>query len=298
MSLESPTSSADNPFVVVLGVAQDGGVPQPGCECMHCRAAWDDARLRRHPACLGIVDPLTREYWMFDCTPSFGWQLRELRKAAASPPAQLVSGIFVSHAHLGHYTGLALLGREAMAANEVPVYAMPRMAGVLRDNEPWRQLVQNRHLTLSPLEAGRPLTLNQRIRVLPFLVPHREELSETIGLEIVGPARSVGWLTDIDTWEAWDVKLEDWIGRHDVVFIDGTFFDGSELPDRERSRIPHPTIRATVERLSDQAPTLKNRVHFVHLNHSNPVLRPGSQQAQWLADSGCQLAEEGQRESI
>jgi pyrroloquinoline quinone biosynthesis protein B len=153
-------------------------------------------------------------------------------------------------------------------------------------------------MTLLPLEAGRPLTLNDRIRVLPFLVPHREELSETIGLEIVGPARSVGWLTDIDTWEAWDVKLEDWIGRHDVVFIDGTFFDGSELPDRDRSRIPHPTICATVEHLSDQTPTLKNRVHFVHLNHSNPVLRPGSQQAQWLADSGCRLAEEGQRESI
>ena len=298
MNLESQLVPSAAPFVVVLGVAQDAGVPQPGCECRQCRDAWDDLRLRRHPACLGIVDPLDQKFWMLDCTPSFGWQLRQLREAAGCSPAQLVSGIFVTHAHLGHYTGLAWLGREAVAAQAVSVYAMPRMTGVLRDNEPWRQLVNNKHIALKPLDAGQPVALNDRIRVTPFLVPHRDELSETIGLEIAGPSRSVGWLTDIDAWDDWDVNMEDWIGRHDVVFVDGTFFDDSELPGRARSQIPHPTIRDTVDRLSASNPALKPRVNFVHLNHTNSALCPQSPQSQWLADSGCRVAEEGQRELL
>lgn len=298
MDSESQTSSQDTPFVVVLGVAQDAGVPQPGCECHRCLAAWNDPQLIRHPVCLGIVDPLTREYWMIECTPSFGWQLRQLQQAAAGGATPALSGIFISHAHLGHYTGLAMLGREALDADVLPVFAMPRMTRVLRDNEPWRQLVQNRNIAMSALVDGRSVRLHERMRVTPFAVPHRQELSETIGFEIVGPARSVGWLTDIDSWDAWDLDLESWIDRHGVVFVDGTFFDDSELPNRDLSRIPHPTIRASVERLSGLSPALKARVHFLHFNHSNPVLWPHSRQAQWLADSGFQVAYEGQRESI
>jgi len=293
MELASQTSFPDTPFVLVLGVAQDAGVPQPGCECRQCQAAWNDAQLIRHPVCLGIVDPLTGEYWMIECTPSFGWQLRHLQHAAGGTMRTL-SGIFVSHAHLGHYTGLGLLGCEALDADALPVYAMPRMTRVLQDHEPWRQLVQNRNIALSPLADGRTVQLNERIGVTPFPVPHRQELSETVGFEIGGPARSVGWLTDIDRWDAWDLDLEDWIRRHDAVFVDGTFFDGSELPHRDVSRIPHPTIRTTVERLSGLSPALKPRVHFLHFNHSNPVLSPDSQQAHWLVDCGFQVADEGQ----
>ena len=73
-------------------------------------------------ASLGIVDPNTNEKWMIDATPDFPKQFEIL---TGNDQKQL-KGIFLTHAHIGHYSGLIHLGREVMGSNAIPVYTMQK----------------------------------------------------------------------------------------------------------------------------------------------------------------------------
>ena len=262
-------ASAD-PFTVVLGVAQDGGYPQAGCNRADCIAAFRDPQLGRRVASLGIVDPKSGQRWIIDATPDFPAQLRALDEIA---PGALPS-ILLTHAHIGHYLGLAHLGREVLGAKGVAVYAMPRMRAFLEKNGPWDQLVRLGNIRIVPLEAGVEVKLSERIAVTALVVPHRDEYSETVGFIVRGPHAKVLWLPDIDKWEKWAEPLESVLERVDVAYLDGTFFDASELPGRDLSEIPHPTITETLKRLEGKP--VRRKVRFIHLNQSNPLLRkPG-----------------------
>jgi pyrroloquinoline quinone biosynthesis protein B len=282
----------EEPFVVVLGIAQDAGAPQTGCAKACCAERWRDPAKRLHAACLAIVDPASGERWLIDATPDLREQVHRLDELAPVASPGRIDGILLTHAHIGHYLGLAQLGREVQGAHGVPVYAMPRMAAFLQGNGPWSQLVEQRNIDLRRLEAGRATHLNERIEVTPFLVPHRDEFSETVGYRMrVGELR-VAWLPDIDKWEAWERPLEDLLAEVDLAFVDGTFFDGGELPGRDLREIPHPFITETIARLAKQPKSVRAKVRFVHMNHSNPALDPRSEASRAIERAGFGVARE------
>lgn len=283
--------SFEGPFTVVLGIAQDGGYPQAGCNRPDCVAAWDDPRQRHRVASLGIVDPLSNERWVIDATPDFPSQLRTLDEIR---PGTL-AGILLTHAHIGHYAGLIHLGREVMGARGVPVYAMPRMRAFIENNGPWSQLVQLRNIELRPVEGG--TRLNERITVTPVIVPHRDEYSETVAFIISGPAQSVLWLPDIDKWEKWASPIEDVLATVDVAYLDATFFDARELPGRDLSEIPHPTISESMSRFARLAPSERAKIRFIHLNQSNPALRDRATQ-DLIRRGGFRIARDGERSPL
>lgn len=277
MLVFSTTGHGQDPYLVVLGVAQDGGYPQAGCAKRCCLPAWSDPENRRWVSCVAVVDPATGQRWMFDCTPDFREQLRMLD--ALSPRQQgqpLLDGILPTHAHVGHYTGLMHLGREVLGAAQVQVYCMPRMKYFLESNGPWSQLVELRQVELRRMAQGQRVELNSRITVTPFLVPHRDEFSETVGFRIDGPQQSALYLPDIDKWERWDVAIEDRLAEVDVALLDGTFLTGDELPGRDMSEIPHPFIEESVQRFSSLSLEERKKVRFIHFNHTNPVLLKGA----------------------
>lgn len=284
--------SSTDPYLVVLGTAQDGGVPQagsfsdPGCA--------QPPLLRRLVACLGLVDPASQQRWMFDCTPDFPEQLRRLGVSA-------MSGVFLTHAHIGHYTGLMYFGREAMGTRDVPVYVMPRMKRFLESNAPWEQLVRNRNIELRPLHHGQSLNLSNGLAVTPLLVPHRDEYSETVGYRIGGPRRSVLFIPDIDAWEKWDAmgtQIEHALRDVDVAYLDGTFFSAEELPARDMSAVPHPPITHTMHRLSSLPASERVKVRFIHLNHTNPALKRDSDARRAIEKDGFRVAEEMERTAL
>ncbi|MCK4571227.1 pyrroloquinoline quinone biosynthesis protein PqqB, partial [Candidatus Bipolaricaulota bacterium] len=96
---------------IVLGTAQDGGIPHFGCDCSHCRAAWNDDSKRRLVASLGIIDHGAKAYWLVDASPDIREQLHLL---VSSYPSYRLAGVLLTHAHIGHYLGLAFLGRESL----------------------------------------------------------------------------------------------------------------------------------------------------------------------------------------
>jgi pyrroloquinoline quinone biosynthesis protein B len=283
------------PFVVVLGVAQDGGVPHAGCARECCRAAWTNPALHRRVSCLAIVDPKTSERWMIDATPDFPAQLHKLNDIAPITSHQILSGIFLTHGHIGHYTGLMHLGREVMGTHEVPVYAMSRMMEFLSTSGPWDQLVRLRNIILQPLQDGVTVKLNERISVQPFLVPHRDEYTETIGFRISGPQRSVIFIPDIDKWEKWTRRIEDVLAEVDRAYLDGTFYADGEVPGRTMSEIPHPFIVESIQRFSTLPAVEKAKVRFIHLNHTNPALHENSEATRRINDAGFHVAKEDEQ---
>jgi len=272
---------------VLLGIAQDAGVPQVGCYCANCSRAWADPDSRQFVACLGLVDHTNRQSWLIDATPDFREQLHALHNLA---PDCALAGIVLTHAHTGHYAGLIHLGREAMNARGLPVYATPCLANFLHDNAPWSQLVALRNIELRLLTPGTDTQLSSDLHLTPVLVPHRDELSDTLALIVHGPARRLFYCPDIDVWDRWDHNLRDFVAGMDVALLDATFFSADELAGRDSSEIPHPLATYTAEQLAGVDCDLR----LIHLNHTNPLLAPGPER-DWLAARGISVGTFGER---
>jgi len=256
--------------IIVLGIAQDAGFPQMGCELPCCLPYKLKLENKRFAACLGIIDHSTGKRYLIEATPDLREQLALFDQHYTSKEEYL-SGVFISHAHVGHYTGLLHFGKEGYCAKNLPTYAMPRMKQFLNGNAPWNEIASN-NLDLQLLTNEVSTVLSDELSITPFLVPHRDEHSETVGFKITGPNKSLLFIPDIDDWQLWEKSLAEEIDKVDYAFIDGTFLNEDELPGRDISQIPHPTIKQTIELLKDLPNEEKEKVHFIHLNHSNPLI--------------------------
>lgn len=287
--------AADNndPYLYILGVTQDAGYPQTGCYESHCMPGWEDSDLRRSPVSLGLIDPLGNKKYLFEATPDFPAQLYRLEMEAPSGRYEL-AGIFLTHAHIGHYTGLMFLGHEAMGASGVPVYAMPRMTRYLEENGPWSQLVSYKNIDLRPLKNNQAVSFDS-LRVTAFLVPHRDEYSETVGYRIDGPNKSAIFIPDINKWSEWQTDLAELVKTVDYALIDATFFADGELPGRDMSKVPHPFVTESMELLGELTAKDRAKVWFIHMNHTNPLLNPESKESKTVQNKGFNIAVEGIR---
>lgn len=264
---------------VVLGHIQDAGSPHIGCTKACCLSMNDAEKSRRLVASVGIIDHLTGDSWIFDATPDFPRQVELLEQYGSDS----LAGIFLTHAHMGHYTGLMYLGREALGASEVSVYGMPRMVDFLEKNGPWSQLVTLKNIQLITLSHNEQVILASDLRVTPLLVPHRDEYSETVGYRIDGPNRSILFIPDINKWAQWDNNIADMVKTVDCAFIDGSFYSTAEINHRPIAEIPHPTIGESMAALDMLSDADKARVYFIHMNHTNPILDSSSQEFMSLA---------------
>jgi pyrroloquinoline quinone biosynthesis protein B len=245
--------------LVVLGIAQDGGIPHLRCVQGVCEAVRAGTRKAEKVASIGVVNRRTGRAYLFDATPDFPAQVHTLTGG------RMPDGIFLTHAHMGHYTGLMYLGRESIGASEVPVHGTERMVSYLRGNGPWSLLVANRNTVLHTIEPGRPIEVSPGLKVTAFLVPHRDELSDTVGYRIEGPRTTVLYVPDTDRWETWKTSIRTLADAADLAFLDGTFASSSEVPGRTITEIPHPLMRVTRQLLAG----VRARVWFIHVNHTN-----------------------------
>jgi pyrroloquinoline quinone biosynthesis protein B len=247
---------------ILLGTAQDGGLPQVRCRCAHCEHARADPRRARRVACLGLVSADGRGF-LVDATPDFP------RQAEGIPS---LDGILLTHAHLGHLAGLAFLGTEAMGARDMPVFCGPRLAGHLARHEPYASILAAGRILLREITPGVPVELAPGLSAEPVLVPHRAEWSETFAFRIRGPRRTLLWLPDVDRLTA--TSLRTFLRGVDLAFLDGTFWSADELPGRDIREVPHPFVTTTLDLLDRLSP--RTAVSFIHLNHTNPLWNPRS----------------------
>ena len=279
------------PYSVVLGIAQDGGYPHAGCERSCCKNAWKTDSLRKMVSCIAIIDPRSGLAWMFDATPDFAKQYNIITKRHGAR----LAGIFLTHAHIGHYTGLMHLGKEVMGAKNIVVYAMPKMKTFLEQNGPWNQLVSLQNITINRIKDKKEILLARDLIVEPFLVPHRDEFSETVGYNIIGPNESLIYIPDIDKWEKWDHDIRFWVESNSYALLDGTFYYDGEIPNRNISEIPHPFIIESMNYFSDLLKRDQKKIYFIHLNHTNPAINENSAAARHIKFNGFNTARAGMR---
>ncbi len=319
----NPGSSAmdDAVRVTLLGVAQDGGLPQAGCTAACCTAAINNPKLAASPSSLGITTAEGRRI-LIDATRDLAsqlnlWRASDSRAASSKLPTEL----WLTHAHLGHIDGLGLFGPESISANRLPIYCSPAMAKLFVEFRQWKSLVSNGHLVpiswpeyVSPNSTdkkyleGKNWIEAQSIQIseesqhliTPVQIPHRAEFGDTHAFIISGKTRLL-YLPDHDSWtetlELYGVSSIRELLQNlsiDIALLDGTFWSDQELTGRDQSEVPHPTVSESLERLGDR---LENdpRIVFIHLNHTNPLHNNDSTEAKILLNSGWEIGTKGMR---
>jgi pyrroloquinoline quinone biosynthesis protein B len=261
------------PFVLVLGNIQDAGSPQAGCLKECCRKLFQTPDPTRKVVSLGLIDPQSGARYLFEAGPDFKEQLQELNQQTEMPKSfPWPDGIFITHAHTGHYTGLLQIGKESMNAKNCEVYVLPRMQKFIEQNAPWSQLCTLGNIHLRPLKSDSSKQLSAQLSVKAIQVPHRDEFSETAGFLIQGPNKSLLFIPDIDKWEKWATNIIELIKTVDYALIDGTFYSADEIKNRTLSEIPHPLVTESMQLFQNLSRRDKSKIHFIHFNHTNPLL--------------------------
>jgi len=284
-------AAPSNPYIFVLGNAQDAGYPQAGCEKDCCQRVYKNPSHERFVTSIALIDPISNESWIFDTTPDFPKQLKLLSNHLKQS-SNMPNGIFLTHAHMGHYTGLIHLGKEAMGTKKIPVYAMPIMKTYLTENGPWSQLIRLDNIGVNALYKDSTLVLNERISVRPIEVPHRDEFSETVGFVIQSNSKKALFIPDIDKWRKWDQSIVDYIKNVDVALLDATFFKEGEIKGRSMGEIPHPFVTESMDLFKNLSEADRKKVHFIHFNHTNPLLIDGSEAQIKVAENGFRIAKQ------
>ena len=282
---------SDEVVLKVLGTIQDGGIPHMGCSKECCTNYFENKSIRIGVSSIGVSNFKYETNYIVDATPDVNFQLQAL--IGNTNPSEKLDGIFLTHAHMGHYAGLLNFGRESLNSNNIPVYLMPKFFDFISNNGPWDQLVSLNNIKLQRIYNNEKVILHNNLSFTPILVPHRDEYSETVGYIIEGNRKRALYIPDIDKWAKWNISITEMIKNVDYAFLDGTFFDEKEINNRDISEIPHPFIIESLELFNNLENIDKAKVYFIHLNHTNPVLNKNSEEYKRVILSGFNVAEPG-----
>jgi pyrroloquinoline quinone biosynthesis protein B len=270
--------------IKILGSGQDGGIPHTGCYCEICNIARKDPNYQRLGSSISILDDEKSICYIIDTSWDFKYQLDMLREDFIKTRGTgriPINGILLTHAHLGHCSGLWHLGKESLGQKNVLVFCTSKMAQMLRENYPFKLLVQENNIEIKEIQPGGEFEL-EGFSCKSILVPHRNEVADTVGF-IIKTKKKVIYLPDIDHWTD---EVIDEIKSSDIAIIDGTFFTKDEVPRFDD--IPHPPNKDTIDILKD----VKTEIFFTHINHTNPINKEGLEKKE-IEEKGFKIAYDG-----
>jgi pyrroloquinoline quinone biosynthesis protein B len=245
---------------------------------------------RRLASSAAVVDPAGGAAWLIDASPDLPKQLESVREALGGPKRSSIplSGVLLTHIHMGHYWGLGHLGKEGMMPRGLPVRGPPKTARFLSENRPFKDMVEMGALDVRSVEPGKDLLLGEGVIFRPVAVPHRDDFSDTVAWLVKGPRETILYAPDMDYLED---PFKELVARVDVAIIDGTFYTRDEIPGM-MGTVPHPPV---VESMDGLKPALEGgtRVAFTHLNHTNPLCDPRSPEFEHVVSSGFGIVLDG-----
>ena len=284
--------NSQSEYIYILGNTQDAGLPHIGCQHPFCEDSFNVYE-EHYTTSIAVVNSDLKKYILFEATPDITFQLNNLKKNIFDE-FLLPESIYITHAHIGHYTGLMYFGREALGAKDLMVKVLPRMSNFLQNNGPWSQLVDINNIKIKEINFGSSTKELANIDITPVKVPHRDEYSETAGYIIKGKNKKALFIPDIDKWEKWDRDLSQLAKEFDFLLIDATFYDSKEI-NRDISEIPHPLVTETIDLLSGLNTENRSKVYFIHMNHTNMMLDPNSELSKLITSKGFNIARLGQK---
>jgi len=269
---------------IILGSAQDAGIPQIGCYCKNCNNARNKLGLKRLGPSAAFFDKEKNFCYLLDASPDIKYQIDIINKTLPNANKQSslpIKGVFLTHSHFGHCSGLWSLGLECINAKEIQVFCTEKMGEFLKNNHPFKQLFSRKNLSLFSMKINYEYPL-ENFNIKAIKVPHREEFSDTVCFLIKG-TKELLYLPDIDYWTTDLIKL---VKNVDIAFIDGTFYSKDDIPHMDK--VPHPPIIETMGNFHRTS----TEIYFTHFNHTNPILPLESLERKNVLEKGFKIAEE------
>jgi len=284
--------------VTILGTAQDGGIPQAGCSCERCNEAHKDLKLRKYPVSLGIIGTDGSKH-IIEVTKNLSEQL--MIWSTNGNELFIPETVSITHLHLGHVEGIGQFGKPVMASKEVDVFLSHKNKNIFDERSDIKLMIEENNIRTHAKNFNQLFEPMQGCGFsLQFIsIPHRSELGDTAAIIIKGNKRNILFMPDQDSWEETleyysKENIRGFLKMFDIneALIDGTFWSMEELPGRNISEIPHPTIQDSLKLLGKR---MENdpRISFLHLNHSNPVNDIGSKQRKLVEENGWRVSEIG-----
>jgi pyrroloquinoline quinone biosynthesis protein B len=293
----------------LLGTAAGGGVPQWNCACEVCSVCRLDPHLISPRLQLqAAVWSEPGDWFLLNASPDLRFQIEanpELHPSKKSGRRNTpIQGIILTNADLDQTLGLLLL-REFQP---LTVYATAQVRRALETNSFFAMLDRiPRQLTWIEIQAGIPFCLgNSGIVCTPIALPGQmpfyarqlgpcEPGEASLGLLLEAGGQRIAYTPSVPGITE---SLRSVYSDCDAILVDGTFWSDTELSAthsgtplaRAIGHVPMSGDDSTLARLSDLKVPKKV---FVHLNNTNPVLDPRSEQYQAVIDAGWQIGYDG-----
>jgi len=299
--------------VLVLGTAAGGGFPQWNCVCSNC----SDAR-RLHGGLLprlqsSLAVRSDQGPWhLINASPDIGRQIERFLHSSTSTSrseqrSSPIASVALTNADLDHCLGLFGLregpelrviapdGVRSSLIRDLHIDAVLNPYNGIRwafTSEDWAPIdAHGLEIRAIPLKHAQPPRYDQhsatdappRCHGVGYQLRHRDHPG------VIGVFPDVGWI---------DNDLLASLSECEIVFFDGTFWFDDEMPSlglgtrsaRDMGHVPMAGAGGSIEALTRLTGT---SIYFLHINNTNPILRPDSAERKTLANQGMQVAEDG-----
>jgi pyrroloquinoline quinone biosynthesis protein B len=304
--------------ITVLGSAAGGGFPQWNCNCRNCaglRAGTLKAKARTQSSIFVRPDEGADgsgiDGVLFNASPDILEQIRS--KPALQPGRAMrdsaIAGVVLMDGQIDHATGLFMLRERS---TPLPLWCTdPVEEDLMQGNPVLRVLghycgVKRHRIALDGAPFSVPGVSGLKFRALPLsskaapYSPHRDQPVEgdNIGMLITDERRNksvfyapgLGHITP---------AVFDAMAGADCVMVDGTFWTDDEMPSmglskktaRDIGHLPQSGPGGMMEWMA-KLPARTRRM-LIHINNTNPILEPESEQALQLKAAGLEIAYDG-----
>lgn len=295
--------------IIVLGTAAGGGVPQWNCNCAGCKAARERSELVNTQASVAVSAD-DRNWFLINASPDIRQQInatRQLHPVEGQIRHSPIAGVILTNGEVDAVAGLLNL-REG---SPFTIYGHDRVLSVLEGNSIFnvlnRDLVPRQRIEIDAafepmLQDGTPFGLTVEAFEVPgkrawYLEGTAQESDnapgDTIGLNIRETDGAKGFFFIAACGQITDA-LKQRIDGAPLVFFDGTLWHDDEmiaagLSHKTGQRMGHVSISGGEGALTRLAGLDIAQKLFIHINNSNPVLRPESDERRQIEAAGWRI---------
>jgi pyrroloquinoline quinone biosynthesis protein B len=289
--------------LVVLGAAAGGGLPQWNCGCRNCAAARAGAIPPASQSSLAVSAD-GRSWAVLNASPDIRGQLAAT--PALHPTGRRespVRAVLVTNGDIDHVAGLLSL-RERQPFD---LFATGQILDVLARN-PVFDVLDPALVPRRSVRLGEPFELLPGLTAELFPVPGKVPLyleGETVATDLEGE-QTVGVRLATGAGDAFYIPgcarvtpgLAARLDGAAALFFDGTLWEDDEMiraavGTKTGRRMGHVAMNGPEGAIAALAPLALGRRIFVHVNNTNPVLRPGSAERAAAEAAGWTVAADG-----
>ncbi|MFD2176491.1 pyrroloquinoline quinone biosynthesis protein PqqB [Veronia pacifica] len=297
--------------VVVLGSAAGGGFPQWNCHCRMCRSVREGTSRAQPRTQSSIAVSDNGERWVvINASPDIRQQINASPQLcnADGLRGSAISAVIVTDAQIDHTTGLLIL-REGLPLD---LYCTARVEQELTSSYPILTMMSHWHSgyrihSIDPLGDSWQIPSVPGLRFEPVLLEsnappfsanrNKPMPGDTIGLKITDTF-SGNYLLYAPGLAKPAPEVVSALSDASCVMMDGTLWTDDEmilagLGDQRGSDMGHLSVSGEQGMLALLADFEKPRKVLIHINNTNPILDPDSEEYQAVAAQGVEVAFDG-----